>query len=163
MDIFGGLSRSRTAPGATAAGDQNLVRANLVAPITVFDPHLSQTFSGRKGNYFFDPSAFSRAEFSAAGFDPVNNPSQRTYGTLGRNSFRGPARTNFDVSIAKITNIDEQRRLEFRADMFNTLNHPLFRNPSTSISSGTFGQVSSTGSSTDSQPRIIQLALKLIF
>jgi len=47
--------------------------------------------------------------------------------------------------------------------MFNALNHPLFRNPSTTITSGTFGQVSSTGSSTDSQPRIVQLALKLIF
>src|SRR5262249_30976441 len=88
--------------------------------------------------------------------------SQRTYGTLGRNAFRGPARTNFDVSIAKITNIDEVRRLEFRADMFNALNHPLFRNPSTNIAGTTFGQVSSTGSATDSQPRIIQPALNLI-
>jgi outer membrane receptor protein involved in Fe transport len=163
IDVTAGLSRSRTAPGPSAVGDQTLVRANLVAPITFFDPHLSQTINGRKGNYFFDPNAFSRAEFTASGFDPVNNPSQRTYGTLGRNAFRGPARTNFDVSIAKITNIDEVRRLEFRADMFNALNHPLFRNPSNTITSGTFGQVSSTGSSTDSQPRIIQLALKLIF
>src|SRR5262249_3414072 len=162
LDITAGLARSRTAPGPSGAGDQTLVRANLVAPIAVFDPRLSQTISGRKGNFFFDPAVFSRAEFSAPGFDPVSNPSQRTYGTLGRNAFRGPARTNFDVSIAKITNIDEQRRLEFRADMFNALNHPLFRNPSTNIAGTTFGQVSSTGSSTDSQPRIIQLALKLI-
>jgi Carboxypeptidase regulatory-like domain/TonB-dependent Receptor Plug Domain len=163
IDVTAGLARSRTAPGASAVGDQNLVRANLVAPITFFDPHVSQTINGRQGNYFFDPSAFSRADFLASNFDPVNNPSQRSYGTLGRNSFRGPARTNLDLSIAKITNIDEVRRLEFRADMFNALNHPLFRNPSNSITSGTFGQVSTTGSSTDSQPRIIQLALKLIF
>ena len=163
IDVGAGLSRSRTAPGPSGAGDQTLVRANLVAPITFFDPHVSQTLNGKKGNYFFDPAAFSRAEFTAAGFDPVNNPSQRTYGNLGRNAFRGPTRANFDVSIAKITKIDESRKLEFRADMFNAFNYALFRNPTTSITSGTFGQISSTGSSTDSQPRVIQLALRLIF
>jgi hypothetical protein len=42
-------------------------------------------------------------------------------------------------------------------------NLALFRNPNTSITAGTFGQTSSTGSATDSQPRVIQLALKLIF
>jgi hypothetical protein len=167
LDVTAGLTRSRTVQGPSAAGDQTLVRANLVAPITYFDPHLSQGFGGGKpGNYFFDPSAFSRSALIATvaqGFDPVNNPSQRTYGTFGRNAFRGPTRTNIDVSIAKITNLDERRKLEFRADMFNALNQPLFRNPNTTITSGTFGQISSTGSATDSQPRIIQLALKLIF
>jgi hypothetical protein len=166
LDVLSGISRSRTAPGPSAVGDQNLVRADLVAPITYFDPHVSQTINGRTGNYFLDPSAFSRAALVATpaqGFDPVNNPSQRTYGTLGRNAFRGPTRTNVDISIGKITNIDEQRRLEFRAEMFNLPNLALFRNPNTTITSGTFGQVSSTGSATDSQPRVIQLALKLIF
>jgi len=93
----------------------------------------------------------------------VNNPSQRTYGTFGRNAFRGPTRTNVDVSIAKITNLDEQRKLEFRAEMFNMPNLVLFRNPNTALTSGTFGQISATGSATDSQPRVIQLALKLYF
>ena len=137
-----------------------------MAPITYFDPHLSQTLNGRKGNYFLDPSAFSRAALvatAAQGFDPVNNPSQRTYGSLGRNAFRGPTRTNVDVSVGKTTNIDERRKLEFRADMFNLPNLALFRNPNTTITAGTFGQVSSTGGTTDSQPRVIQLALKLIF
>ena len=170
LDITAQLSRNRTAPGPSAVGDQNLVRANLVSPITYFDPHLSQSFSGRTGNYFFDPNVFSRADLTATpaqGFDPVNNPSQRTYGTLGRNAFRGPTRTNLDVSVAKRTSIDERRTLEFRADMFNALNRPLFRNPNTTITSSTFGQISTTGTTvegvTDSQPRIIQLVLKLIF
>jgi len=127
---------------------------------------LSQAINGRKGNYFFNPSAFSRADLiltPAQGFDPVNNPSQRTYGTFGRNAFRGPTRTNVDVSVAKITNIDERRKLEFRAEMFNLPNLALFRNPNTTVTSGAFGQISATGSATDSQPRVIQLALKLYF
>jgi hypothetical protein len=166
LDVTARISRSRTSTGPSAAGDPNLVRANLVAPITYFDPHLSQSLSSRTGNYFFDPAAFSRTALIATvaqGFDPVNNPSQRTYGTFGRNAFRGPTRTNFDVSIRKKTNIDEHRSLEFYADMFNVMNKPLWRNPQTSITNSTFGQISSTGSSTDSQPRVIQLALKLIF
>ena len=166
LDVLAGLTRSRTSPGPSGAGDGNLVRANLVAPVTYFDPHLAQTINGRKGNYFLDPSAFSRASLiatAAQGFDPVNNPSQRTYGTLGRNAFRGPTRTNVDVSIAKITNIDERRKLEFRAEMFNLPNLALFRNPNTTLTSGAFGQISATGSATDSQPRVIQLALKLYF
>ncbi|PYS47916.1 MAG: hypothetical protein DMG13_26690 [Acidobacteria bacterium] len=166
IDMFANLSRNRTNPGPSAAGDQNLVRANQLAPVTYFDPHLAQSFNGRTGNYFFDPNAFSQSGLTATpaqGFDPVNNPSQRTYGTSGRNAFRGPTRTNVDLSVAKRTNIDERIKLEFRADMFNALNHPLFRNPNTTVTSGTFGQISSTGSATESQPRIIQLALRLIF
>ena len=72
-----------------------------------------------------------------------------------------------DLSIAKRTNIDETRVLEFRADMFNALNHPLFRNPETQSNRTTFGQISQTGTVvqgvTDPQTRVIQLVLKLIF
>jgi hypothetical protein len=166
LDVFAGISRSRTAAGPSGAGDGNLVRANLVGPISYFDPHTSQSINGRTGNYFMDPNAFSRAALIATpaqGFDPVNNPSQRTYGTLGRNAFRGPTRTTFDLSVGKVTNIDETRRLELRAEMFNLPNTALFRNPNTTLTSGTFGQISATGSATDAQARVIQLALKLIF
>jgi len=119
------------------------------------------------GNFFFDPAAFSTAALTATtaqGFDPVNNPSQRTYGTFGRNAFRGPTRTNFDMSIIKKTRFGESGvGLEFHADFFNAFNMPLWRNPQVSITSATFGQISSTGSATDSQPRVIQMALKLTF
>jgi Carboxypeptidase regulatory-like domain/TonB-dependent Receptor Plug Domain len=170
LDVLAGLTRNRTNPGPSAAGDQTLVRANQVAPVTYFDPRVSQTFNGRTGNYYFDPNAFSRTALlatAAQGFDPVNNPSQRTYGNFGRNGIRGPSRTSLDLSIAKRTNIDETRILEFRADMFNALNHPLFRNPETQSNRTTFGQISQTGTIvqgiTDPQTRVIQFALKLIF
>ena len=162
LDVLAGLTRSRTNPGPSAAGDGNLVRANLVAPITYFDPHLSQAINGRKGNYFFDPSAFSRADLiltPAQGFDPVNNPSQRTYGTFGRNAFRGPTRTNVDVSVAKITNIDERRRLEFRAEMFNLPNLAIWGQPGSQLRTPTFGVITSTR--IDS--RQIQMGLKFVF
>jgi len=162
LDIKAALSRSRTAPGPSAVGDQTLIRANLVAPITYFDPHLNQTLPGRtSGNYYFDPAAFSRAEFLgtvAGGYDPVNNPAQRSYGTLGRNAFRGPSRNGFDLSLQKRTNITENVRAEFRAEFFNLLNLTEFGNPNQTSNSGTFGQISTTA-----DPRIIQLALRLSF
>jgi hypothetical protein len=162
LDIKAGLSRSRTSPGPSAVGDQALVRANLIGPITTFDAHLHQALAGRSaGNFFMDPSSFSRAEFLgtvSGGYDPVNNPAQRSYGTLARNAFRGPVRNGFDLSLEKTTNITERVQTQFRAEFFNIFNLTEFSNPSTSITSGTFGQVSSTA-----DPRIIQLALRLMF
>lgn len=158
LEVFSGISRSRTRTGPSAAGDPNLVRANLVLPVTYFDPHQAQQLNGKTGSFWWDPASFSTAAFSAAGFDPVNNPSQRTYGTLGRNALRGPSRTNFDLSVAKTTAITERLGFQIRGDFFNILNHAEFSNPATSFTSATFGQISTTA-----DPRIIQLAMRLTF
>ncbi len=158
LDIRGFISRSRTRTGPSAAGDPNLVHPNLVAPVQYFDPHRVNTFNNHTGNFYLDPSAFSSAAFSAPGFDPVNNPSQRTYGTLGRNSMRGPSRTNLDLSLAKKMLFTERFNAELRGDFFNIFNHAEFSDPSTTFTSGTFGQISSTA-----DPRIIQVSLRVSF
>jgi len=152
LDITQGISRTRTRTGPSGAGDPNLVRANLVtASVTEFDPSLSQSLRGRKGNYYFDPSNFAR-------FADISNTNYQSYGTLGRNAFYGPGQMNTNVTLAKDTQIAERLHLEFRADFFNVFNHAEFNNPTTSFTSGTFGQISSTA-----DPRIIQLALHLTF
>ncbi len=158
LDVSGFISRKGTRTGPSAAGDASLVRANLVAPISYFDPHNAQTLKGTTGNFYFTPASFSISAFSAPGFDPVNNPSQRTYGSLGRNAFRGPSLFNWNLTIAKSTAITEKLNMEIRADFFNLLNAAQFSNPSTSFTSGTFGQISSTG-----DPRIIQLSARIQF
>ena len=159
LDVFAGLNSSGSKPGPSAAGDQNLVRANLVAPVSYYDPHTDQTLDGNPGNYYFNPAAFSYKEIVALGSAPVTNPALRTYGSLGRNAFRGPTRTNVNLTIAKITPIwGERVKSELRADFFNVLNHTQFDNPNLTITSPLFGQISSTG-----DPRIIQLAFRLTF
>lgn len=159
LDVFAGLNSSGSKPGPSAAGDQNLVRANLVAPVNYFDPHNQQTLGGNQGNFYFDPASFSYKEIVGLGLSPVTNPALRTYGTLGRNAFRGPTRTNLNVTIAKITPIwGERVKSELRADFFNVLNHTQFDNPNLTVTSPLFGQISSTG-----DPRIIQLAFRLNF
>ncbi|MGI8494833.1 MAG: carboxypeptidase regulatory-like domain-containing protein [Pyrinomonadaceae bacterium] len=165
LDVFAGLNRSRTSPGPSGAGDPNLVRANLVGNgITIFnDPRNVQTLSDRTGNFYFNPANFSRAGLSATFMDPATNPALnptlRTYGSLPRNAFRGPSRTNVDLSIAKITPlISERLTMELRAEFFNLFNHAEFNDPVTGITSSNFGQITSTAA-----PRIIQFAAKFSF
>ena len=172
LDVLAALSRTRTKAGPSGAGDPNLVRANLVSQITFPNIKTYETASnGRNGNFYFDPAAFERASLLALynNNGAVTNPALRTYGTLGRNAFRGPDRTNVNFTIGKITDLyGERTKLEIRADFFNLFNHAEFSNPNTTITSGSFGQISSTGvlnsgTAGDQQPRVIQLSARFTF
>ena len=94
---------------------------------------------------WFIPSAFAK---QATG----------TFGTVGRNSLNGPGSFDLDASLSRTFPIKESFGLTFRADAFNALNHPIWQSPTTSITSAQFGQITTFGS-----PRIMQLALKLVF
>ena len=161
LDVTAGLSRSGTRIGPSGVGDPQLVRANLVGNMTFFNPENTQPINGRTGNFFFDPTSFERASLNAlqSSGAAATNPALRTYGTLGRNAFRGPDRANFDITVAKnIFLYKESVKLEIRADCFNCLNHTEWGNPTTSITSSVFGQISTTA-----DPRIVQLAATFRF
>jgi hypothetical protein len=173
LDVFANLPSvfDFTSPGPSGAGDAGLVHANLVAPITTFDPHTVQSIAGQTGFYWFNPNSFSTAQCPPAptscqpgsamfpnDSQAVSNPSVRTYGTLPRNYFRGPGVFNIDLALSKTTPITEKLHVEARADFFNLLNRTEFMNPDTNISSPTFGQLLDTY-----DPRIIQLSLRLTF
>jgi hypothetical protein len=162
QNVRAGLTRNNTKPGPSADGDPNLVQANLVGPIQYLNPQPTQAAStGRVGNFYFDPNAFDRTALvtlynnNAA----VTDPALRTYGTLGRNAFRGPDFDNVNLSFGKETFLfSERARLKIQGDFFNLLNHTQFLNPSTTITSSFFGQISTTAA-----PRIIQLSAHLFF
>ena len=160
QDVNAGLSRSGSRPGPSAAGDGNLVHANLVgSSVGIFDPKLSQRINNQTGNFWFSPANFNRTGLSSTSLAAVTNPALRTYGTLPRNFFNGPGRTNFDLAIAKMTPIlREKLKAEFRAEFFNIFNTVQFNNLDTSITSATFGQLTTTF-----DPRIIQFGLRLVF
>ena len=82
----------------------------------------------------------------------------RTFSSYFSN-LRVDATNNVNVSATKNFKILENVRLQFRADAFNLCNHPLFAAPTISVTSGTFGQISSTTNS----PRVVQAALRLTF
>ena len=81
------------------------------------------------------------------------------YGTAGRNTVRGPGITSIDASLNKRFRFNEQHNLEFRVEMFNMPNHPIFANPGTTLRNPTYGVIG--GTRLDN--RQIQLALKYNF
>ncbi len=66
-------------------------------------------------------------------------------GTEGRNSLRGPAFFQWDFSAMKNFPITERFKLQFRADLFNILNHPNFTNPDGGICTALTAPVTTSG------------------
>ncbi len=59
---------------------------------------------------YFNPAAFTA-------------PIAGTVGTLGRDTLTGPGYADWDLSLLKATQFTERTRLQFRAEVFNVLNH----------------------------------------
>jgi hypothetical protein len=119
-------------------------RPNLVPgqPLYVANPSPAQ---------WVNPLAFSR---QATGF-----------GNAGRNILTAPGMYDFDFSVAKNTVVTERVGLQFRAEVFNILNHPNFTQPVNSVTSTQFGQIIATRAVRGdvSSSRQIQLGMKLVF
>ena len=65
-------------------------------------------------------------------------------GNVGRNQFYGPGYIQDNLSVFKTFAIWENVSLVTRADAFQLSNSPQFNSPQSSITSTTFGQVTST-------------------
>jgi hypothetical protein len=103
------------------------------------------------------------------------------HGNLGRNALRGFGLAQWDLSVHRDFAIHESLKLQFRAEMFNVLNHPNFGPPSGCLGSrcgGPFGVSTNTLAQSLGTfvgtggfdplyqlggPRSLQLALKLSF
>ncbi len=88
-------------------------------------------------------------------------PTAYTYGDAGRNSLRGPDFWNFDFSVFRNFNFTESWRLQFRSEFFNIFNHTNFANPGATLGNPGYGVI--TAIANNSNPRLIQFALKLNF
>lgn len=99
-------------------------------------------------NRWLDATAFS----TPAAYHFGNSP--RTFSGARSDWQRG-----IDLSLHKNTHLTEKLALQIRAESFNLTNTPVFSPPNTSFGSPAFGTVSSVAN----QPRIVQLALKLIY
>jgi hypothetical protein len=75
----------------------------------------------------------------------------------------GPGQVDTDLSLIKLFPLGSHERtnLEFRSEFFNAFNHPIFSDPDNTFSDGptAFGHITTTASN----PRVIQFALKLSF
>ena len=71
---------------------------------------------------------------------------------------RGPRQTNLDFVAYKDFSFSDSKKLQFRAEFFNALNHTRFGTPNANVQSSAFGLITSAGS-----PRDIQFALKFVY
>ncbi|MFY9554650.1 MAG: TonB-dependent receptor [Blastocatellia bacterium] len=90
-------------------------------------------FAGTRGpDNFLNLSAFKvpcTLDPSGDGSAGSCIPGTQHFGSLGRNSLVGPGYANLDLSVFKTTPLGEQVKLQFRAEVFNVLNHPNFSSP----------------------------------
>ncbi|MBV9301447.1 MAG: TonB-dependent receptor [Acidobacteriaceae bacterium] len=169
LDVFAySLFTSTDDPGPSGAGDAGIVHADLVGNgVTTLNPFTYQTLTNpnnsnsvSSGNYWFNPANFSQTRLVNAD-DSGTILTSYPYGTLPRNSFRGPGDINLDIAISKHFRPTERLDIELRMDAFDALNHANFANPDTTITDPTFGQISATDPL--SPARILQLALHFAF
>jgi hypothetical protein len=98
-----------------------------------------------------------------------SDPGHFAPGNLGRNALFGPGYHSWDTGMTKDFKVRERAKVEFRADVFNLLNHPQFANGSfvNAISNGTIsGNITTTtGTATTrfSSERQLQLAVRITF
>jgi len=175
----------RDAPRALTAGWQflNITTLTTGSPFSVYSG-VQQTGAGAGGTDrpdlvrtpHFSTSRDVRADYFGLGANnasffsiPINvpggtGPNQGRFGTLGRNTFRGPAFHDFDFALVKDTPFGHRSNgelgtLEFRAEFFNIFNLVNFGLPSNIVRGSGFGIISKTAGSS----RQIQFSLKLIF
>jgi hypothetical protein len=150
-----------TAPGQAFSD----IRADIVPGMPIY----------LQGSQYPGGKALNPDAFSPPPTDPTTGVPLRQ-GNAGRNAFRGFGATQWDFAVHRDFPIHEAFRLQFRAELFNVVNHPNFGPPVGDISQKLFGlstatlanALNTTGSSLSplyqiGGPRSIQLALKLVF
>ncbi|HXM98899.1 MAG TPA: carboxypeptidase regulatory-like domain-containing protein [Candidatus Dormibacteraeota bacterium] len=145
---------------------------SLAPGATIASGYSSGDVHNRLVNYL-NPNNFVPASFlypndpanQATTCNPGNSNFCTTYfGTLGRNTYRGPRQQNWDFSLLKNMRLTERQNLRFAADFFNTWNHANFANPSQASLNvqnpkGSFALINQTVGT----PRLIQLSLRYSF
>jgi len=127
----------------TLANTTNAFSAGVLRADVSGDPNLpveQRTLSG-----WFNTGAFQQ-------------PAQFRFGNQGVNIVRADGTVNIDFSILRDFDLQEQAQLQFRAELFNALNHPNFGIPGRIFGRSGFGVVSSSGAA-----RVVQLGLRLTF
>ncbi len=175
---------------------QNIVQIRSAPPVDLFDSNLFFQGTGSfianvrpdvvPGQPFYllashypGGKAFNPAAFASPPIDPTTGAPLRQ-GDLSRNALRAFGAAQWDFAVHRDFPLHDSMKLQFRAEMFNVLNHPNFGPPVADISNVTqFGQaIQMLGRSLDNQnqgggsfsslyqiggPRSIQCALKLQF
>jgi hypothetical protein len=132
--LLSGMDNSNT--GISTLGFGSNDRPNLLQSPALAHP-------GPDG--WFNTAAFALPRFGS-------------FGSAGRNILTGPGLQTANLALLKDTALSEGKALQFRAEVFNSLNHANFSLPDNFLGSPTFGKIQSAGA-----PRRIQLGVKFVF
>jgi hypothetical protein len=123
----------------------------------VGDPYANiPVLSNTRAVQYFNPAAFAK-------------PAAGTFGNLGRDVLYGPGFGSVDFSVFKKIPITERIAGQFRVEIFNLFNRTNWANPTTTLTSATFGELTQTKNGASApglgfgEPRNVQLAFKLTF
>jgi hypothetical protein len=146
-----------TATGNIANGNLNLFNATVLGqPVGAVALNC--------GAAAVDTPCLTAAQFATA---------PASFGTIPRNSFRGPGYFNSDLGLKKSFRLNERFTFTLGANAYNILNHPNFANPVSDLSQSSFGTILNTvqpptspygafaAAATDA--RIVQVMGKLTF
>ncbi len=148
LTLLTGTPLTYTASGSSLNTPGETQTADQVAPVQILH-------GIAVGNPWFSQASFSQ-------------PTGVRFGTSGRNIISGPGLFALNLALFKNFKISEKLNVELRAETFNFTNTPEFSNPSTSITSSTFGYVtgtvgSGTGVNGTGGGRALQLGAKVVF
>jgi hypothetical protein len=123
---------------------QNVIQAHSAPPVDISDTNFSFFDNGvladirpdrvvgqpfyLQGSQYPGRKAVNPAAFTNPPVDPTTGFPLRQ-GDLGRNVLRGFGATQWDFAVHREFPIHESLKLQFRAEMFNVLNHPNFGPP----------------------------------
>ena len=137
--------------GFPIAISQNNLNANLGTGgqrpnATGIDPATSGSLEQRLNNYL-NSAAFTQAP-------------AYTFGNVGRTiPLRGPGQANTDFSMFKTYTIREALKAQFRFEVFNLTNTPLFNSLNATFGSASFATITNQAN----YPRIVQLGVRFSF
>ena len=133
ISVFGDTANAGTLLG------ENPIRANYTgAP--VFGP------GTRTADQWFNPAAFS-------------TPPAFTFGNAGRNSVFGPGMQTLDLALHRQFNLTEEVNFQFRAELFNALNHTNLGTPNRFVNTPQFGTITEAAT----PGREVQLSARVSF
>lgn len=114
----------------------------------------------RKPTCWFYDSGTSGCTSQGSGLsNAFANPGTGVVGNGSRNSLRAPDTIVFDAALMKDFPIFESLKAQFRWEVFNVANHPLFAAPGGDVSNGQAAQITSLSG----DPRVMQFAFRLDF
>jgi Carboxypeptidase regulatory-like domain len=102
--------------------------------------------NGNDENYWFDKTVFTR-------------PSAGTFGNNPRNNIYNPGQYQWDIAVFKNVTVANSRNIQFRAEIFNFLNHANWNGAEGNPTNAQFGRITSK----DGSRRDIQLSLRFLF